>query len=197
MTPRAARGRSSTAAMILATAEDVIQRKGYSGFSYADVAAELRVTKAALHYHFPGKAQLGEALIATWGTRFTEALASLDAAGGPALAMLDGYIKLHAEIIGKRKMCLCAMLAAEYQTLPTAMRAALVRFFDHRQVWLEGILEQGRSEGTLQFGGAARDSALLIISALEGAMLLAVAHGDLERFNATVTSMVAVMRGPE
>src|SRR5215813_15563641 len=106
MTPRVARSRSGTAAMILATAEDVIQRKGYSGFSYADVAAELRITKAALHYHFPGKAELGEALIATWSAKFIDALASLDAAGGPALTRLDGYIELHAEILGKRKMCL-------------------------------------------------------------------------------------------
>jgi len=181
--------------MILATAEDVIQRKGYSGFSYADVAAELRITKAALHYHFPGKAELGEALIATWSAKFIDALASLDAAGGPALTRLDGYIELHAEILGKRKMCLCAMLAAEHQTLPAAMRAALVRHFDRCQVWLQGILEQGRSEGTLQFGGAARDTALLISSAMEGAMLLAGAHGDHKRFNATVTSMLAAMKG--
>jgi TetR/AcrR family transcriptional repressor of nem operon len=150
-----------------------------------------------LHYHFPGKAELGEALIAIWGGRFIDALDSLDAAGGPALARLDGYIELHAQIIGRRQMCLCAMLAAEYQTLPAAMRTALVGLFDHSQVWLECTLEQGRSEGTLQFGGAARDTALLIISALEGAMLLARAHGDLESFNATVTSMVATLKRPQ
>jgi TetR/AcrR family transcriptional regulator, transcriptional repressor for nem operon len=72
----------------------------------------------------------------------------------------------------------------------------LVQYFDHSQVWLEGILEQGRSEGTLRFAAAVRDTALLIISALEGAMLVAGPNGDFERFNATVTSMVAALHGP-
>ncbi len=76
------------------------------------------------------------------------------------------------------------------------MRAALVKFFDHSQVWLEGSLERGRSEGTLRFASAPRDTALLIISALEGAMLLAGPNGDIERFNATVTSLVSALHGP-
>ena len=33
-------------------------------------------------------------------------------------------------------MCLCGMLAAEYETLPPAMRDAILRFFDHNQGWL-------------------------------------------------------------
>jgi len=196
MTPPATRSRSGTAALIIATAEEIIQLKGYGGFSYADVAAELKITKAALHYHFPGKAELGEALIAAWAARFADALAALDAAGGPALTRLHGYIDLHARILGKRRMCMCGRLAAEYQTLPAPMRAALVKFFDHSQVWLAGGLEQGRSEGTLRFAGAARDTALLILSALEGAMLLAGPNGDIERFSATVTSLVSALHGP-
>lgn len=196
MTPHATRSRSGTAALILAAAEEIIQLKGYGGFSYADVAAELKITKAALHYHFPGKGELGEALILALAVRFADALAALDAAGGPALTRLHGYIDLHAQIIGKRKMCLCGILAAEYQTLPAPMRAALVKLFDCCQVWLEGVVEQGRSEGTLRHTGAVRDTAWMIISALEGAMLLAGPRGDVERFNATVTSMVAAMKGP-
>ena len=53
-----------TAARILDVAERLVQTRGFNGFSYADVASELDVTKASLHYHFPGKAELGQALIA-------------------------------------------------------------------------------------------------------------------------------------
>ena len=52
-----------TAGRILDVAERLVQLRGFNGFSYADVAAELGITKASLHYHFPGKAELGEALI--------------------------------------------------------------------------------------------------------------------------------------
>ena len=53
-----------TATQILDVAERLAQVRGFNGFSYADVAGELKITKAALHYHFAGKAELGVALIA-------------------------------------------------------------------------------------------------------------------------------------
>ena len=75
----AGRGRdeAGTASRILDVAERLVQGRGFNGFSYADIAAELQITKAALHYHFAGKAALGEALIARYSGRFMGALAGL------------------------------------------------------------------------------------------------------------------------
>ena len=53
-------------------------------------------------------------------------------------------------------MCLCGMLAAEYQTLSEPMRRILTRFFSDNEAWLERVLEQGREEGTLHFTGSSR-----------------------------------------
>ena len=39
-------------------------------------------------------------------------------------------------------MSLCGMLAADYTTPPTAMRAAMMRFFDDNDAWLTGVIEQ-------------------------------------------------------
>ena len=50
-----------------------MQVRGFNGFSYADIASELGITKASLHYHFPGKAELGEALIERYADRFAGA----------------------------------------------------------------------------------------------------------------------------
>src|SRR5262245_3359472 len=52
------RSEGDTATRILDAAERLVQIRGFSGFSYADVAEELGVTKASLHYHFAGKAEL-------------------------------------------------------------------------------------------------------------------------------------------
>src|ERR1700688_4944489 len=54
---------TAAATAILDVAERLAQTLGYNGFSYADIAAQLGVTKASLHYHFPTKAELGRALI--------------------------------------------------------------------------------------------------------------------------------------
>jgi TetR/AcrR family transcriptional regulator, transcriptional repressor for nem operon len=185
-----------TAARILDVAEQLVQVRGFNGFSYANVAAELGITKAALHYHFAGKADLGAALISRYATRFAHSLASIDAAGGGAHARLAGYADLYGQVLSNRKMCLCGMLAAEYQTLPQPMQDAVISFFNASETWLEGVLESGRDDGSLQFSGSAADTARMIIGGLEGAMLVARPYGDVGRFNAAAANLLAGLTGP-
>jgi TetR/AcrR family transcriptional regulator, transcriptional repressor for nem operon len=182
---------SGTAARILDIAEQLVQVRGFNAFSYADIAAQLKITKAALHYHFTGKAELGEALIARYATRFAQSLGAIDASVTTAPAKLDRYAGLYLEVLRARRMCLCGMLAAEYQTLPAPMQDAVIQFFDHNETWLQGILEQGTQEGTLQFAGSARDTARMIVSGLEGAMLVARPYGDIARFQATAANLLS------
>jgi TetR/AcrR family transcriptional repressor of nem operon len=183
-----------TASRILDSAESLVQVRGFNGFSYADVAAELAVTKASLHYHFPGKAELGRALIVRYATRFNAALAGIDASGADAPTMLGAYARLYADVLRGQRMCLCGMLAAEYQTLPEPMREAVLGFFDENEAWVERVLIQGRGEGTLEFAGEPREAARLIVSALEGAMLVARPYGDVERFEAAADRLLAGFR---
>ena len=91
-------------------------------------------------------------------------------------------------------MCLCGMLAAEYQTLPEPMRAAVLGFFDGNETWVERVLGDGRDEGTLAFAGDPREAARLIVSALEGAMLVARPYGDVERFETAAERLLAGFR---
>ena len=87
-------------------------------------------------------------------------------------------------------MCLCGMLAADYDTLPKPMRVAVIRFFDHNEAWLAGVLEQGEQEGQLHLSGSPGEEAQAIVSGLEGAMLIARPYGDVARFQATATRLV-------
>jgi TetR/AcrR family transcriptional regulator, transcriptional repressor for nem operon len=183
-----------TATRILDSAESLVQVRGFNGFSYADVAAELAVTKASLHYHFPGKAELGRALIARYATRFNAALAEIDARAEEAPTRLSAYARLYADVLRGQRMCLCGMLAAEYQTLPEPMREAVIGFFDENETWVEGVLVLGRDEGTLAFAGDPREAARLIVSALEGAMLVARPYGDVERFETAADRLLAGFR---
>jgi TetR/AcrR family transcriptional repressor of nem operon len=180
-----------TAQRILDVAERLVQVRGFNGFSYADVAAELALTKASLHYHFPGKAELGQALIDRYTQRFSDALAQIGGRPDDALTKLDAYAGLYADSLRGRRMCLCGMLAAEYQTLPNPIKEAVVEFFDANEIWLEGVLEEGRADGTLNFDGSATDTARMIIGGLEGAMLVARPYRDLRRFQASAATLLA------
>jgi TetR/AcrR family transcriptional regulator, transcriptional repressor for nem operon len=179
-----------TAAQVLDVAERLVQRQGFNGFSYADIAAELELTKAALHYHFASKADLGEALLARYADRFSVALDALDATGADAPAKLEGYTNLYLDVLRNERMCLCGMLAAEFQTLPAPMRNAVVDFFDHNERWLAGVLEEGRDEGTMRFQGPPAERARMIVGALEGAMLVARTYGDVARFETAASQLV-------
>jgi TetR/AcrR family transcriptional repressor of nem operon len=188
--------REDTATRILDVAERLLQVRGFNGFSYADVAAELKITKASLHYHFAGKAELGEALIGRYAARFSRALAEIYASPIDAPAKLDAYARLYADVLRGKRMCLCGMLAAEYRTLPKPMQQAVIRFFDDNEAWLEGVLLQGREEGTLEFTGSASQAARMIVSALEGAMLVSRPYGDIARFEATADRLFASLASP-
>jgi len=182
---------TDTASEILDVAERLVQVRGFNGFSYGDVAAELGVTTAALHYHFAGKAELGEALIGRYATRFADALAAIDARGTDAPTKLEAYSRLYLEVLRDERMCLCGMLAADYQTLPDAMREAVVRFFDDNEAWLGRVLRQGQTEGTLRVTGSAEEAAQTIVGGLEGAMLVARPYGDTARFEAAASRLLA------
>lgn len=182
-----------TATRILVVAERLVQTRGFNGFSYADVAMELNITKAALHYHFAGKAELGEALIARYAERFFQALASVDERELDARAKLDAYADLYADVLRDERMCLCGMLASEYETLPKRMQDAVVRYFDDNETWLKHVLEQGRADGTLRFTGSARETAQMIVSSLEGAMLVARPYADLPRFQNAATRLLTIL----
>src|SRR5215470_1472741 len=190
------RGDADTATRILDVAERLAQMRGFNGFSYADIAAEVEITKAALHYHFATKADLGEALIGRYAARFGEALAAIDVGTAAAPAKLRSYADLYIDVLRNQRMCLCGMLAAEYPTLPDAMRASVVSFFDQNEAWLQEVLEQGRGDGSLRFSGSARDVARMIISCLEGAMLVARPYDDVPRFQDAAASLVASLTSP-
>ena len=190
------RGDAGTATRILDVAERLAQMRGFNGFSYADIAAEVEITKAALHYHFASKADLGEALNSRYAVRFGEALAAIDAGTTAAPAKLQGYAELYAGVLRDQRMCLCGMLAAEYPTLPDAMQASVVSFFDQNEAWLQDVLEQGRGDGSLHFTGPARDVARMIISCLEGAMLVTRPYGDIPRFQDAAASLMTSLTSP-
>ncbi|HLW94889.1 MAG TPA: TetR/AcrR family transcriptional regulator [Solirubrobacteraceae bacterium] len=181
----------NTADRILDTAEALAQTRGFNGFSYAHIAAELGITKASLHYHFRGKAELGGALIARYSERFADALRAIDADGGDARDKLNAYAALYSGVLDGGRMCLCGMLAAEYETLPKPMGEAIVRFFDANHAWLTHLLEAGRVDGTLEFEGDPSEGAQAILGGLEGALLVARPYGDRARFDIAARRLLA------
>jgi TetR/AcrR family transcriptional repressor of nem operon len=191
---RAQEERADTADQILDVAEHLVQVRGFNAVSYADVARELGLTNAALHYHFPSKSELGEALIARYAIRFTGALSEIDESIADPPRKLHAYVDLYTGVLRGQKMCLCGMLAAEFETLSEGMRDAVALFFEEHEKWLAGVLKQGRDDGSLSFTGSPLDEARSIVSSLEGAMLIARSFGDIKRFQTAASHLLTALR---
>ncbi len=185
------RSGSSTATRILDVSERLLQERGFNGFSYADVAAELSITKASLHYHFASKAELGEALVDRYTTRFMSALDAIEADSPTALERLQAYADLYTAVLSRERLCLCGMLAAEFTTLPQNLQDAVVAFFDQNEAWLTRVLARGLEAQELQFSGAPSESARLILGALEGSMLVSRPSGNVEGFRAMAGRLIS------
>lgn len=174
---------------ILDVAEELTQRRGFNAFSYADIASRLGITKASLHYHFPTKNDLGRALIERYTSRFLEALALIEQRAPNASERLRAYSEIYASVMEGGSFCLCGMLAAEYDTLPAAMKTAVTAFFDENVVWIARVLAAGRGDNSGDHGRNI-EAARTIVSGMEGAMLVARPYGDPQKFKTTAALLI-------
>jgi TetR/AcrR family transcriptional repressor of nem operon len=158
-----------TTERILDSAEALAGVRGYNGFSYADISAELAITKPSIHHHFPSKAQLASALVARYAQRFTDAHGEIEVASSDPKARLRAYAALFsATFADGGRICLCAVFAADTASLPPVVRHATAAFFDDQQRWLAATFAQAGVAAT-----RAAAAARTYLAALEGALLLA------------------------
>jgi TetR/AcrR family transcriptional repressor of nem operon len=183
-----------TADRILDIAQRLVQTRGFNAFSYADLSAELGIRKASIHHHFPTKVELGRRLVARYRDGFRAVLEQIDREGPDAPRKLLAYARLYANVLrDEDRMCLCGMLAADFKTLATPIRNAVKEFFDLNEAWLSRVLEEGRKAKRLRFGGPAASQARLLVSGLEGAMLVARTFGDLPRFQEAADRLLSAL----
>jgi len=166
--------RPDTAERILDCAQTRIQRRGYNAVSYGDLSEELDLTTAAIHYHFPSKADLVQTLVRRYRRRNAETRAAIEEEADTLRARLERYVDLFAGVIDGGGLCLCGVLAADGPTLPDAVRREVRGFFSDQEDWLTTLLEEAAPAGTgLRGCQTPRETAQVILAAVEGAMITA------------------------
>jgi TetR/AcrR family transcriptional repressor of nem operon len=192
MATTAPKQRSETAEQILDLAETLIQTRGYSAFSYQDIADSLGIRKASIHYHFPSKADLGIAVVDRYIARFGDALTAIaDDQSQSSMTMLDFYVQPYLQFASTPdRVCLSAALAGEMLALPPKVRERVDHFFRTHQVWLTKILERGVTRGEFTLAAPASKVARFVFGALQGALLVKRTTNDLTQIN----DVIAVMK---
>jgi TetR/AcrR family transcriptional repressor of nem operon len=192
MATTAPKQRSETAGQILDLAETLIQTRGYSAFSYQDIADSLGIRKASIHYHFPSKADLGVAVVDRYMARFDGALTAIaNDQSQSSMTMLDVYVQPYLQFASTPdQVCLSGALAGEMMALPPKVRERVDHFFRTHQVWLTKILERGVARGEFTLAAPASKVARFVFGALQGALLVKRTTNDLTQIN----DVIAVMK---
>lgn len=164
----------------MAVARALAQSHGYNGLSFRELAKAIGVKSASIHYHFPTKEDLGAALAQRYRE---EAKAVLGEPAEPYSDIARFIESFRLALERNNRMCLCGIMAAEYDDLPDAVKVEVKGFADDLVAWLSQVLLQ--LDPSRQ-GTAIAQHAFAIYAAIGGAQLTARGRGDIGMFDAIV-----------
>jgi TetR/AcrR family transcriptional regulator, lmrAB and yxaGH operons repressor len=166
---------SDTRERVLRAAAGLFQRQGYGATGLTQVLTESRAPKGSMYFHFPnGKEQLATESVILSGRELGDTLADLvlSAPDGPAaMTALGEYFAAELERSDFRNGCPVATVALEASSDSEPIRAACD---DTYASWLEGLTVAMRGWGIAE----AESLAALVLSSLQGALLLARVQRD-------------------
>lgn len=164
----------NTKEQILEIATKLIQEKGDLGWSYADIADEVGIKKASIHYHFPSKENLIEAAT----EKYVEGALSLF----EKVTMepnLDCEEQLHAifncyrvVFMEKGKLCLCITLSQDLNRQSKLIYKKIDVFFKSLHRKLEKIITKGIEQKKIKKSINPTQLATVFLSMLQGILVI-------------------------
>lgn len=178
------------AAEILDAAEQRMRRGGYDAVSFRDLAADVGIKSASVHYHFPQKTDLGEALVRRYTGRMMQALGAPDDPTERPADRIDRLCAVYqAAAIDPGLICLSCVLGGQVLMLPPPVAEAVTGFFEGVLGWTEAALSAGIPAGTVPPIRA--DD---VVGSLQGAMILAIALKRPQLFADARARLLAALR---
>jgi AcrR family transcriptional regulator len=177
----------STRESIIRLADQLIRDKGYNAFSFYDIAKHLGIKNASIHYYFPGKTQLGLAVIKEHRHRFD--VLKQETATKPPAEKLKAFIDTYTSTRREERICIVGSLASDLHSLEPALENELKLFGQEVLEWLEEVLQQGLACGAFSLNMPTRSKALMIITNLLAALQLTRLTGVHDFYTITETIM--------
>lgn len=174
---------------LLIEAERIVRCVGYAGFSYADLAERVGIRKPSIHHHFRAKEDIGAAMVDAYTNRFTRRLSNIADETKNTLERFDRYAELYRAGLKAGQGCLCGVLASEIAGLPERLQLGVRRFFEANVEWLGIIFAQGQATAEIRADVDARSQGAAVLAGLEGAMVISLALGSMNVFDAAVETI--------
>jgi TetR/AcrR family transcriptional regulator, transcriptional repressor for nem operon len=164
---------TSSAERVVDAAEGLVQRFGYNGFSYDDIAQKIGIKKPSIHHHFATKSELVATVAQRYTHRFLEQLDLIESTHADAPARLDAYVMLFEQTYAQdRQLCVCGMLGSEANDLPKNVANEVQEFFSRNLAWLAHVITAGYQGKKAIHRDEAHTRAMTFLCTLEGAMMV-------------------------
>ena len=176
---------ANTKELILAAARRTAQARGYGGLNFRDLAADVGIKAASIHYYFPSKADLGAAVARRYREDSETALEALSAETQDPVTSLRRYPDMFRNALeNDNRMCLVGFMSAEYDDLPDTVKNEIQAFTDVHVAWLS----QQLSAASLAAAGESVPRARAIFAAVAGAQLMARSRSDISFYDCVIDS---------
>ena len=173
-------------------------RLGYAGFSYADIAKDVSISKASIHHHFPTKAELAVAVLVRHRMALLAGAEAIDRNIPAPAKRLRAYAAYWENCIadGSQPFCVAALLAAELLGLPEEVAAELKLHFEGLKKWIRRTLEAGVKDRTIQLEDSLNVEAEAFMATMHGAILSSRVAGSCDVFKAVTSSALKKLSTP-
>lgn len=176
---------ANTRELILQAARQSAQAHGYGGLNFRDLAMQVGIQAASIHYYFPGKADLGAAIARRYWEDAEMALKTLSNELPTPIERLRRYPDIFRTALeNENRLCLGSFMAAEYDDLPDTVAIEIQAFADVNIAWLGREI----SAAFMAEPEASGRRASAIFAALAGAQLLARSRADMSFYDSAVES---------
>ena len=167
---------------ILDSAERRIRAGGFHACSFREIAGDVGIKSASVHYHFATKTELGAAVVVRYQKRMLAVLGPPNDERSLA-AKIDAMRTIFLTALKRGEgMCLCGILATEARSLPPSVANAARGCFTACNDWLARAFGQaGVTEP--------RRRAIETTALFQGAMLQAVSLDDVSAFEKAVKEL--------
>lgn len=178
--------RENTREAILSAARRTAQARGYGGLNFRDLAADVGIKSASIHYHFASKADLGVAVVKRYREDATIALEAISDEMPDPLSCLQRYTDIFRAVLqNDNRMCMNNFMSAEYSDLPDVVKTEIEAFVDVNVAWIARQL----SAASIVPIENSEKRARAVFSAIAGAQLLARGRSDISFYDSAISEL--------
>ncbi len=184
---------------LLASAKELIHENGFQQTSVDEILKKSGVTKSNFYYHFKSKEELGLVILERFISLYeTDVLIKTLAnkSLGPSERLVEFYssVKTFHRDLQNPKGCPFGNMAIEMSGANENFREKLSAFFNSWEKIIEECIDEGINTGDFRSDLSPGAIAQLILSHLEGAIMMVKTHRSLEPLSSGSETILRLLK---